>query len=88
VLETLEDITKALSSSEVYIQLYGSSGIQFLRPALVELYSDLISFGLRAIRLFNRSIIRMILCILRLSPNDHESRDTQAVYLEVAEARF
>ena len=88
VLETLEDIARSLPSWEAYVQLYGYSRIQLPRPALVQIYSDLISFGLYAIRLFNRSTLGSFLPMPKLASNDHESRDTRPVYLEVAEARF
>ena len=58
VLEILERVVKSLPSWEIYIQLYKSSKIQLLRPALVEIYSDIVLFGLRAIKLFSRSSLR------------------------------
>src|SRR5205085_10259182 len=85
VLETLEDIVRSLPSWEAYVQLYGYSRIQLLRPALVQMYSDLISFGLCAIRLFNRSTLGSFLRMFKLASNDHVSRDNRPVYLEVAE---
>jgi hypothetical protein len=88
VLETLEDIVRSLPSWEAYIQLYGYSRIQPLRPALVQIYSDLISFGLCAIRLFNRSTLGSFLQMPKLASNDHKSRDARPVCLEVVEARF
>jgi len=77
VLETLEDIARSLPSWEAYVQLYGYSRIQLLRPALVQLCSDLISFGLCAIRLFNRPTLDSCLRMPKLASNDHESRDTR-----------
>ncbi|KAI9817428.1 MAG: hypothetical protein M1827_001037 [Pycnora praestabilis] len=58
VLDALESITKALPRFGIYIDLFGSSDIQLLRAPLTDIYSDLIRFGIQAIKLFDRSMLR------------------------------
>jgi hypothetical protein len=58
VLDTLERIAKVLPTLKVYVDLYNSSKLQLLREPLVRIYADIISFGLRAVKLLNRSKFR------------------------------
>lgn len=59
VLDTLDRIANVLPTLKVYVDLYNASKLQLLRGPLVKIYADMISFGLRAIKLFNRSKFRM-----------------------------
>ena len=60
VLDTLEQITKVLPSVKAYVELYGKSQLQLLREPLVSIYADMISFGLRAVKLINKSKLSVL----------------------------
>jgi hypothetical protein len=60
VLDTLEQITKVLPSVKAYVELYGKSQLQLLREPLVNIYADMISFGLRAVKLINKSKLSVL----------------------------
>jgi hypothetical protein len=57
VCDVLDDIRKSLPVWEVYVEIFRSSNIQLLKEPLVDMYVQLILFGLRAIKLFNRSML-------------------------------
>ncbi|MCJ1339168.1 hypothetical protein MMC09_004457 [Bachmanniomyces sp. S44760] len=58
VQEILEDMYKSLPALETMVSIFGDSEIQLLKDPLVEIYINLISLGLRAIKLFTRSTFR------------------------------
>jgi hypothetical protein len=58
VIETLDNIYKCLPAFEKYVDIFGSSSSQLLKEPLVVIYTELILFGLTAVKLFNRSSIR------------------------------
>jgi hypothetical protein len=60
VLNTLEQITKVLPSVKAYVELYGKSQLQLLREPLVSIYADMIFFGLRAVKLINKSKLSVL----------------------------
>jgi hypothetical protein len=58
VVEMLDDIYKSLPAFEKYVDIFGSSDSQLLKQPLVAIFTELILFGLTAVKLFNRSSIR------------------------------
>jgi hypothetical protein len=58
VTETLDDIYKCLPAFEKYVDIFGSSDIQLLKEPLVAIFTELILFGVTAVKLFKRSTIR------------------------------
>ena len=54
----LEEVANGLPVLDMYIHLFGASENQLLRTPLVDIYTELISFGTRALGLFDRSASR------------------------------
>ncbi|KZP17459.1 hypothetical protein FIBSPDRAFT_26294 [Athelia psychrophila] len=57
VVEVLDIIRNSLPVLDVYIDLFSGSDIQLLKGPLVEIYTQLMLFGLQAVKLFNRSML-------------------------------
>lgn len=58
MFSTLERIANILPSLRVYVKLYSDSKLQMLKDPLVNVYADIITFGLGAVKLLNKSRIR------------------------------
>lgn len=78
-----------LPALETYVHLYSASELQLLKTPLVNIYVDLISFGLRAVKLVDRSVSGKSLFYL---PNEDRnvlmSSYNWAVHLELVAKRF
>ncbi|KZP33502.1 hypothetical protein FIBSPDRAFT_1036051 [Athelia psychrophila] len=60
VFEVLDVIRNNLPVLDVYIELFSASGIQLLKGPLVEIYKQLLLFGVQAAKLFNHSVLRTL----------------------------
>ena len=58
VLNLLEEIVSGLPKIDIYVHLFGSSEHQLLKTPLVDIFTELVVFGTRALELFDRSAIR------------------------------
>jgi len=55
VVDLLDEVLTGLPVLETYIKIFGTSTIQLLRTPLVNLYAELITFVIMAVKLFDRS---------------------------------
>jgi len=60
ILDVFDDLAAALPRVEIYVRLFSSSDIQLLKGPLMQLYSEIVRFGLLATNVFNRSMVRNI----------------------------
>jgi hypothetical protein len=58
VLAMLDEISNGLPTLETYIDIFGFSEIRLLEAPLIKIYAELISFGIQAVKLFDRSMFR------------------------------
>lgn len=59
VIEVLDVIRNSLPALEVYIDIFSGSKILLLEEPLVNIYTQLMLFGVEAVKLFNRSALGM-----------------------------
>ncbi|KZP26380.1 hypothetical protein FIBSPDRAFT_949556 [Athelia psychrophila] len=83
VVEVLEGIRNSLPVLDVYIELFSSSDIQLLKGPLVEIYTQLMLFGVQAVKLFNHSMLRT----LSKSTSTSQARHFQSLSAKIAKAR-
>ena len=67
LVDQLDGVLRELPALEVYIQIFGASRIKLLEKPLVDLYAELIAFGIET-ELLDQSTSSMILA---LSPETH-----------------
>ncbi|KZP05320.1 hypothetical protein FIBSPDRAFT_1054157 [Athelia psychrophila] len=83
VVEVLDIIRNSLPVLDVYIDLFSGSGIQLLKGPLVEIYTQLMLFGLQAVKLFNRSMLRTLV----KSASTSQAKHFQSLSEKIAKAR-
>ena len=69
-MDVLDDLASALPRMEVYVKLFATSDIQLLKAPLIQLYAEIVRFGLLATGVFNRSLARNIWNSIRTSLHD------------------
>ena len=67
LVDQLDGVLRELPALEVYVQIFGASRIKLLEKPLVDLYAELIAFGIET-ELLVQSTSSMILA---LSPETH-----------------
>jgi hypothetical protein len=64
LVDQLDSVLRELPALEVYVQIFGASRIKLLEKPLVDLYAELIAFGIET-ELLDRSTSSMILALSR-----------------------
>ncbi|KZP24445.1 hypothetical protein FIBSPDRAFT_1042213 [Athelia psychrophila] len=83
VAEILDVIRNSLPTLEVYTKLFGSSDIQLLKRPLVEIYTQLMLFGVQGIKLFDRSM----LSAMAKSTSTSQAEQFRSFSTKIAKAR-
>ncbi|KZP24417.1 hypothetical protein FIBSPDRAFT_1042200 [Athelia psychrophila] len=83
VVEVLDIIRNSLPVLDVYIDLFSGSDIQLLKGPLVEIYTQLMLFGLQAIKLFNRLLVGTLV----KSASTSQAKRFQSLSEKIAKAR-
>ncbi len=60
VLTLLSEISEGLRALETYIDTFGGSEIRLLERPLITVYFELITLGIKAVKLFDRSAFRKL----------------------------
>ena len=55
---------RGLPALDIYIQIFGASRIRLLERPLVDLYAELITFGIEAVKLFDKPVGRRFIMVL------------------------
>lgn len=63
LVDQLDGVLTELHALEVYVHIFGASRIKLLEKPLVDLYAELIAFGIETAELFDRSTSSMILAL-------------------------
>jgi hypothetical protein len=69
LVDQLDGVLRELPALEVYVQIFGASRIRLLEKPLVDLYAELIAFGIETAKAFDQSSTSST--ILTLSPDTH-----------------
>ncbi|KZP24403.1 hypothetical protein FIBSPDRAFT_951170 [Athelia psychrophila] len=83
VVEILDVIRNSLPALEVYTKMFGSSDIQLLKRPLVEIYTQLMLFGVHAVKLFNRSMFSALV----KSTSTSQAEEFRSLSAKIAKAR-
>ncbi|KZP08930.1 hypothetical protein FIBSPDRAFT_250985 [Athelia psychrophila] len=83
VVEVLDEIRNSLPALEVYIKLFGFSDIQLLKGPLVDIYTQLMLFGVQAVKLFDRSMLGALV----KSTSTSQAKHFQSLSTKIAKAR-
>ena len=62
LVDQLDSVLRELPALEVYVQIFGASRIKLLEKPLVDLYAELIAFGIET-ELLDQSTSSMILAL-------------------------
>jgi hypothetical protein len=60
VIDVLDDVLMGLPALDVYVQMFGASHVRLLEKPLVNLYVELMNFGVQAAKLFEQPVHREV----------------------------
>jgi hypothetical protein len=60
LVDLLDGVLRELPALDVYVQIFGASRIRLLEKPLVDLYAELIAFGIETAKLFDKSTSSMV----------------------------
>jgi hypothetical protein len=63
LVDLLDGTLRELPALDVYVQIFGASRIRLLEKPLVDLYAELITFGIETAKLFDKSTNSMVLML-------------------------
>jgi hypothetical protein len=63
LVDLLDGVLRELPALDVYVQIFGASRIRLLEKPLVDLYAELITFGIETAKLFDKSTNSMVLML-------------------------
>ncbi|KZP13535.1 hypothetical protein FIBSPDRAFT_1049346 [Athelia psychrophila] len=83
VVEILDVVRNSLPTLEVYTKMFGSSDIQLLKRPLVDIYTQLMLFGVEGVKLFKRSMLKA----LAKSTSTSQTEQFRSFSANIAKAR-
>jgi hypothetical protein len=58
VIDLLDGVLRGLHSLDIYVEIFGASGISLLEKPLVNLYATIIAFGIEVAKLSDKPVRR------------------------------